>query len=60
VGPGWNWIGYINSFDDENSNGGGNGCGCVSVLTTLCVTVVFLALLNKISHVYSGWRPQNG
>ncbi len=29
-GPDWNWIGYINSFDDENNNGGGgagNGCG---------------------------------
>ena len=46
-GPDWNWIGYMNSFDDENNNGGGGGCGCLSVLIIICVTVVLLALLGK-------------
>ena len=49
-GPDWNWIGYMNSFDDENINGGGgggNGCGCLSVLIIIGVTVVLLALLGK-------------
>ncbi len=32
-GPDWNWIGYMNSFDNESGNGGGgNGGGCLSVL----------------------------
>jgi hypothetical protein len=46
-GPDWNWIGYMNSFDDENNNGGGGGCGCLSVLIIIGVTVVLLALLGK-------------
>ena len=47
-GPDWNWIGYMNSFDDENNNGGGgNGCGCLSVLIIIGVTVFLLALLGK-------------
>jgi hypothetical protein len=47
-GPDWNWIGYMNSFDDEEeSGGGGGGCGCLSVLIIIGVTVVFLALLGK-------------
>ncbi len=25
-GPDWNWIGYMNSFDDEDAGGGGGGC----------------------------------
>ena len=24
-GPDWNWIGYMNSFDDETNNGAGGG-----------------------------------
>ena len=36
-GPDWNWIGYMNSFDDENNNGGGGGCGCLSVLIIIGV-----------------------
>jgi hypothetical protein len=47
-GPDWNWIGYMNSFDDESGNdGGGGGCGCLSVLIIIGVTVVLLALLGK-------------
>ena len=46
-GPDWNWIGYMNSFDDENNNGGGGGCGCLSVLIIIGFTVVLLALLGK-------------
>jgi hypothetical protein len=49
-GPDWNWIGYMNSFDDETNNGaggGGNGCGCLSVLIIIGVTVVLLALFGK-------------
>jgi hypothetical protein len=49
-GPDWNWIGYMNSFDNESGNGGGgggNGCGCLSVLIITGVTVVLLALLGK-------------
>ena len=46
-GPDWNWIGYMNSFDDENNNGGGGGCGCMSVLIIIGVTVVLLAILGK-------------
>ncbi len=32
-GPGWNWIGYMNSLDgesDDDGGGGGNGCGRVN------------------------------
>jgi hypothetical protein len=47
-GPDWNWIGYMNSFDDESGNdGGGGGCGCLSVLIIIGVTVVVLAILGK-------------
>jgi len=47
-GPDWNWIGYMNSFDDESGDhGGGGGCGCLSVLIIIGVTVVLLALLGK-------------
>ena len=49
-GPDWNWIGYMNSFDNESGNdggGGGNGCGCLSVLIIIGVTVVLLAILGK-------------
>ena len=47
-GPDWNWIGYMNSFDDEaESGGGGGGCGCLSVLIIIGVTVVLLAILGK-------------
>ena len=49
-GPDWNWIGYMNSFDNESGNGGGgdgNGCGCLLVLIIIGVTVVLLAMLGK-------------
>ncbi len=39
-GPDWNWIGYMNSFDNESGNGGGGGggaCGCLSVLIIIGV-----------------------
>ena len=45
-GPDWNWIGYMNSFDNESGNGGGGG-GCLSVFIIIGVTVVLLALLGK-------------
>ncbi len=62
-GPDWNWIGYMNSFDNESGNGGGgggNGCGCLSVLIIIGVTVVLLALLGKLIGIDAIWRPLNG
>jgi hypothetical protein len=47
-GPDWNWIGYMNSFDDEaESGGGGGGCGCLSVLIVIGVIVGILAILGR-------------
>ncbi len=33
-GPDWNWIGYMNSFDNESDDGGG-GCGRVNETTSI-------------------------
>jgi hypothetical protein len=30
-GPDWNWIGYMNSFDNESGNDGGGGGEMVAV-----------------------------
>ena len=44
-GPDWNWIGYMNSFDDESGNGGGGGCGCLSIIILLVVGSILSALV---------------
>lgn len=46
-GPDWNWIGYMNSFNDEPENGGGGGCGCLLTLLIIIVSAILLGILGK-------------
>ena len=43
-GPDWNWIGYMNSFDDED-DGGGGGCGCFQLFLLIGIVIGVIWLL---------------
>ena len=45
-GPDWNWIGYMNSFDDERQNGGG-GYGCLLTLLIMGFTGFLIAIFGR-------------